>query len=65
MLARSATPAPAASAARDAGSWVVPCPFDSTKALLPVTCGRLKVPENPQGKLDTSCADTRTLRLVR
>jgi pimeloyl-ACP methyl ester carboxylesterase len=27
-------------------SWVVPCPFDSSKALLPVTCGRLKVPEN-------------------
>ena len=25
----------------------VACPFDSTKALLPVTCGRLKVPENP------------------
>src|SRR5688572_9846376 len=25
----------------------VPCPFDSTKALLPVTCGRLTVPENP------------------
>ena len=29
-------------------SWNrVACPFDSTKALLPVTCGRLKVPENP------------------
>ena len=29
------------------GSWEkVACPFDSTKALLPVTCGRLKVPEN-------------------
>ena len=27
--------------------WVVPCPFDSSKALLAVTCGRLKVPENP------------------
>jgi pimeloyl-ACP methyl ester carboxylesterase len=25
----------------------VTCPFDSTKALLPVMCGRLKVPENP------------------
>jgi pimeloyl-ACP methyl ester carboxylesterase len=24
----------------------VPCPFDTTKALLPVSCGRLKVPEN-------------------
>ena len=29
------------------GSWEnVVCPFDVTKALLPVTCGRLKVPEN-------------------
>lgn len=29
------------------GSWEkVACPFDSSKALLPVTCGRLKVPEN-------------------
>ena len=28
-------------------SWQrVTCPFDSTKALLPVTCGRLTVPEN-------------------
>lgn len=28
-------------------SWVkVACPFDTSKALLPVTCGRLKVPEN-------------------
>lgn len=25
----------------------VACPFDTTKALIPVTCGRLKVPENP------------------
>jgi pimeloyl-ACP methyl ester carboxylesterase len=25
----------------------VACPFDTTKALLPVMCGRLKVPENP------------------
>lgn len=24
----------------------VPCPFDTTRALLPVSCGRLKVPEN-------------------
>lgn len=24
----------------------VACPFDASKALLPVTCGRLKVPEN-------------------
>jgi pimeloyl-ACP methyl ester carboxylesterase len=29
------------------GSWEkVACPFDSSKALLPVNCGRLKVPEN-------------------
>src|SRR5688572_27944792 len=29
------------------GSWEkVACPFDASKALLPVTCGRLKVPEN-------------------
>lgn len=36
------------------GSWQrVACPFDSSKSLLPVTCGRLKVPENyqdPQGR---------------
>ncbi|HEV2718915.1 MAG TPA: alpha/beta fold hydrolase, partial [Thermoanaerobaculia bacterium] len=31
----------------NAGSWEnVACPFDTSKALLPVTCGRLKVPEN-------------------
>jgi pimeloyl-ACP methyl ester carboxylesterase len=31
----------------------VACPFDASKALLPVTCGRLKVPENyddPKGR---------------
>jgi pimeloyl-ACP methyl ester carboxylesterase len=28
--------------------WQVACPFDTTKALLPVTCGRLKAPENPE-----------------
>lgn len=29
------------------GAWEeVTCPFDSTRALLPVTCGRLSVPEN-------------------
>ncbi|MDH4261268.1 MAG: alpha/beta hydrolase, partial [Gammaproteobacteria bacterium] len=33
---------------RGGDSWEVPCPFDSSKALLPVTCGRLKVPENPE-----------------
>jgi pimeloyl-ACP methyl ester carboxylesterase len=36
------------------GSWEkVVCPFDSSKALLPVICGRLKVPENyddPKGR---------------
>ena len=35
-------------------SWEkVDCPFDTKKALLPVTCGRLKVPENyddPKGR---------------
>src|SRR6185503_18152480 len=35
-------------------SWEkVACPFDVSKALLPVTCGRLKVPENyddPKGR---------------
>ncbi len=40
--------APAASIGRGAGSSMVPCPFDSSKTLLPVTCGRLKVPENPE-----------------
>ena len=30
------------------GAWEeVTCPFDSSRALLPVTCGRLSVPENP------------------
>lgn len=38
---------PAASPAQGSGSWRVTCPFDSSKALLPVTCGRLKLPENP------------------
>ena len=33
---------------RAPSSWQVSCPFDSSKALLPVTCGRLKVPENPE-----------------
>src|SRR5574341_677043 len=36
-----------AATGRGGGSWQVPCPFDSSKALLPVTCGRLKVPESP------------------
>jgi hypothetical protein len=46
----STSPGVAASQAalsRTDNSWRVACPFDSTKALLPVTCGRLKVPENP------------------
>jgi pimeloyl-ACP methyl ester carboxylesterase len=38
-----ATPA----AARLPATWRVKCPFDSTKALLPVTCGRVKLPEDP------------------
>src|SRR6185436_8708851 len=33
--------------ATSAGAWEqVACPFDASKALLTVTCGRLKVPEN-------------------
>lgn len=36
-------------------SWKrIPCPFDSSKALLPVICGRLTVPENyddPTGRM--------------
>lgn len=41
-------PAWAQSAVRDHRPWEVPCPFDASQALLPVTCGRLKVPENPE-----------------
>ena len=38
---------PSAIAAAQAGApWRVTCPFDTTRALLPVECGRLKVPEN-------------------
>ena len=44
----------AAAASQPEGSWEkVACPFDASKALLPVTCGRLKVPENyddPKGR---------------
>ena len=44
----------AATPARIEGSWEkVACPFDLRKALLPVTCGRLRVPENydrPEGR---------------
>src|SRR5262249_27748910 len=39
----------AAKASQVGGSWEKSaCPFDSSKSLLPVTCGRLKVPENYQ-----------------
>src|SRR4029434_10624656 len=39
--------AKAAATSRVETSWEkVACPFDSSKALLPITCGRLKVPEN-------------------
>lgn len=33
---------------RGGGPWQVSCPFEASKALLPVTCGRLTVPENPE-----------------
>lgn len=40
-------------------SWEkVACPFDASKALLPVTCGRLRVPENyddPKGRSYRDC----------
>jgi len=53
MLARSLLVLLLASAAAwsqdgGRGSWRVACPFDSTKALLEVTCGRLKVPESAE-----------------
>jgi pimeloyl-ACP methyl ester carboxylesterase len=42
-------PINAAKAYQGEGSWSrVACPFDSSKSLLPVTCGRLKVPDNYQ-----------------
>jgi len=42
-IAGGQTPAPR----KIEGVWEkVTCPFDSSKALLPVTCGRLRVPEN-------------------
>ena len=44
---KAATPSPAATPSQVERSWnTVPCSFDSGKALLPVECGRLKVPEN-------------------
>ena len=48
VLVLGAGPALSQATGRDGGSWEVPCPFDSSKALLAVTCGRLKVPENPE-----------------
>ena len=36
----------AAAAAQPEAAWKVACPFDTSKALLTVECGRLKVPEN-------------------
>ncbi len=49
VYAQTPTPSPQAE-----GSWVkIACPFDSSKALLAVTCGRLRVPENyddPKGR---------------
>ena len=45
----------AASPAQVEGSWEkVACPFDTSKALLPVTCGRLKVLENYDEPKDRS-----------
>ena len=48
------SPANAATRSQVQGSWEkVACPFDASKALLSVTCGRLKVPENyddPKGR---------------
>ncbi len=47
LAALSGSPLTAAGSAQDAGSLQkVACPFDTTKALLRVSCGRLKVPEN-------------------
>ena len=36
----------AAAPAQPEATWKVACPFDTSKALLAVECGRLKVPEN-------------------
>ena len=41
-------PAWSQSTVRGGGPWEVSCPFDASKALLPVTCGRLGAPENPE-----------------
>src|SRR5687767_11357474 len=62
-LAKGSTQAPTPSQVQ--GSWEkVACPFDASKALLPVTCGRLKVPENyddPKGR-SVEVADDRQPR---
>jgi pimeloyl-ACP methyl ester carboxylesterase len=47
MLAVAACGSAAAKAATEHAWKKVACPFDSRRAVLPVTCGRLKVPENP------------------
>ena len=55
MLAFGSIASSAPPPAQVEGSWEkkIACPFDSSEALLPVTCGRLKVPENydrPEGR---------------
>jgi pimeloyl-ACP methyl ester carboxylesterase len=54
VAACTASPLAAAPPASVQGSWhKVECPFDARKAFLPVTCGRLTVPENydePSGR---------------
>jgi pimeloyl-ACP methyl ester carboxylesterase len=47
-LVLASGPAWSQSTIRGGGPWEVPCPFDASKALLPVACGRLTVPENPE-----------------
>jgi pimeloyl-ACP methyl ester carboxylesterase len=54
LVAFGSIAAKAATPAQVERSWEkFTCPFDSSKAVLPVTCGRLKVPENydrPDGR---------------
>ena len=54
VLVTSAGPAAAqtaVAAARTEASWeLVACPFDASRAMLPVRCGRLRVPENPDDR---------------
>ena len=47
-LVAASGPVLSQSTTRDGSRWEVSCPFDASKALLPVTCGRLTVPENPE-----------------